>query len=205
MQVVTSVNVACGGHAGDEASMFRCSELAAGLDLRIGAHPSYPDRENFGRISVDIRGDHLVWTIVEQIESLREIAGTAGARLSYFKPHGALYNDALVNLGIRGCVESAAGMTSLPLMLMPSKNWAHKPKFVIREGFIDRAYRRNGTLLPRSKPGALILDPDRAASQALALADRVDSLCVHSDTPGALELVQAARRRLEEAGYRIGP
>jgi UPF0271 protein len=205
MQVVSSVNIACGGHAGDDDIMLERCELAAQLGVRVGAHPSYPDRENFGRVSMSIRDDRLVWTIVEQVERLRKIGEKAGVTVSYFKPHGALYTDVLKSDAVRGCIFSVAGRTSLPVMLLASPELATRSKLIIREGFIDRAYRRDGTLQPRGEPGALILDPEQASRQALELADRVDSLCVHSDTPGALELARAARRRLEEAGYLIGP
>lgn len=203
MQIVSSVNIACGGHAGDDDSMLAACRMAAELRLRIGAHPAYADRTNFGRVTVPMDCEDLVDCIVEQVERLRHIAGGAGTSVAYFKPHGALYNDAVRDVEIRRAIFSAAQMTFLPVMLLASA-LAPIPG-ILREGFIDRTYRRDGTLQPRSEPDALILDPGAAASQALELAPRVDSLCVHSDTPGALELAKAARAALEEAGYIIGP
>lgn len=200
MAIVTSVNIACGGHAGDELSMRRTVTAARAAGVRIGAHPSYPDRAGFGRVSMDMDLQSLRGSILEQVTTLAAVAAQQGAQISYLKPHGALYHDAIGNPGVADALFAAAGELSLPVMLL-----ACAPRAQIREGYIDRGCLPDGTLLPRGLPGALILDPAAAARQAVALAPEVDSLCVHSDTPGAPVLIAAARAALEGAGYLIGP
>ena len=204
LHTVTSASIACGGHAGNDDIMFERCRLAEKLGVRIGAHPSYPDPDNFGRVTVEMDPHELAASIEEQIERLRKAAAAAGAEVAYFKPHGALYNDFLRRTEVAGAIIAAASATSLPVMLLASSRLLDVPN-VISEGFIDRAYRPDGSLRPRSEPGALILDPELAGRQALDLAGRVDSLCVHSDTPGSVELARAVRSRLEQAGYRVGP
>lgn len=199
MGIVTSVNVASGGHVGDEKSMRRTVAAAKDAGLRIGAHPSYPDRSNFGRTTATMDAGELRRSIVEQVRRLKEIAELQGAELSYIKPHGALYNDAVTDPKVAEIVLGAAQELDLPVMLLASARQGN-----IREGFVDRAYMPDGSLKARGLPGAMILDPAGAAQQALALAPKVDSLCVHSDTPGAPELIRSARSALEQAGYIIG-
>lgn len=172
--------------------------------VRVGAHPSYPDLANFGRVSVSMAPEQIAASVVGQVERLIEIAGRLGAEVSYIKPHGALYNDAAKSGPIGEAVLAAGARLSLPLMVLAESPLAHAaPQSAIAEGFIDRAYASEGSLLPRSEPGALITEPAAAAEQALRLAPAVESLCVHSDTPGALELLRAARTALERAGYQI--
>lgn len=199
--LVTSATIACGGHAGDETTMLEAAARCVENGVRIGAHPSYPDREGFGRTTIDISSATLRSSLIEQIGSLSRIAASLGTRVSYIKPHGALYNDAASKGDVRMTVLAAAAAFELPVMML-----AGAPRVTgnfIREGFIDRNYRQDGSLLPRSEPGALIVDPADGAAQALRLAPDVDSLCVHSDSPGAVELMRAARRALEESGYEI--
>ena len=209
MQVVTSASIACGGHAGDIRTMRQTLRTAQGLKLRAGAHPSYPDRQNFGRVSMAIGGQALMDTIGEQVSALQEAALQIGTSVAYLKPHGALYNDAATDEEIARTVATVACLLGLPMMLLASAPTLAKltadGRAVIREGFLDRGYRADGTLIPRSQAGALICDPDEAAGQALRLAGSVDSLCVHSDSPSALLLAQAARAALKGAGMEIGP
>lgn len=204
LALVTSANVACGGHTGDLDTMRRTVKAALELGVRIGAHPSYPDRENFGRVTLEIPAAALVSSIVEQVRSLVDVARAEGVQVEYFKPHGALYNDAAWDPGVGQAAVEAAAALSLPLMMLAGSPLARAAAVpIIREGFIDRGYREDGSLIPRSEDSALVTDPDRAARQAVALASSVDSLCVHSDTPGALQLLRAAREALETAGYEI--
>lgn len=189
LDLVTSANIACGGHAGDREIMERTSRAALARGVRIGAHPSYPDRANFGRVTVEMPLTELMEEVTGQVQALVDITPIA-----YMKPHGALYNDAVANR------ELAKALSDLgwPLMLLDGSPYA-----AISEGFVDRAYRDDGRLVPRTEPGALITDLSLAADQAVSLAAKVDSLCVHSDTPGAIEILSAARRALEAAGYEI--
>lgn len=241
MEVVTSVSIACGGHAGDPETMRRTLEAARELGVRVGAHPSYPDPEGFGRRSVDIAPIELRASIEQQVSRLCDVAAKCGVEVAYLKPHGALYNDAVANPSLLGLLLDAGHALGLPLMLLGSavdrlllreeslaggtgallhltaaamldgrEIWrreigAGRLRLPIAEGFVDRAYGVDGTLVPRGHPGALITDRLEAAGQAVGLAGSVDSLCVHSDSPSALDLVTAARGALEAAGYEVGP
>lgn len=205
MEVVTSASVACGGHAGDESIMRRTLGVAKELGLRVGAHPSYPDRENFGRRSMPIGAENLRRSLEDQVSLLCDIAGSAGVEIAYLKPHGALYNDAAVDEGLLALLLDLGDRLGLPLMLLGSAGETSNSPGRLTEGFIDRAYRKDGTLVPRDQAGALITDPSAAAQQALALAPSVSSLCVHSDSPSALSLVRSARAALEAAGYEVRP
>ena len=208
LEMVTSASIACGFHAGDLDTMRKTLAACGELGIRAGAHPSYPDRENFGRVSMSMRPDSLVDCIGEQVSMLQEAALEMGMRIRYLKPHGALYNDAAVDESVARSIATAAGLLGLPMMLLASA--ATLPRLpgdvppVIAEGFLDRGYREDGTLVPRSESGALITEPAAAAEQAVRLAPSVDSLCVHSDSPAAARLARAARSALEAAGYEIG-
>lgn len=205
LNLITSMNIPCGGHTGDEGTMRKWCEESLRRDLQIGAHVSYPDRAGFGRKTIETTETELLDSIRRQLAALIEAARWAGTTVSYVKPHGALYND-----GVRGEEPARAALialsheTGLPLMILEGSTLAAgNPIPIIKEGFIDRAYLSDGSLAPRSDPGALVTDPAVAARQALQLAPQVDSLCVHSDTPGALRLLSAAREALIDAGYEI--
>lgn len=201
--LITSASIACGGHAGDRASMAAAVRLCIERGLRIGAHPSYPDRQGFGRVSMPMEPAESIVAIVSQVEELQDVAQGLGASVAYIKPHGALYNDAASHSEIAGVVAEASRDLGLPLMCLAGSELVTTAG-AIAEGFIDRGYSDGGRLIPRGQPGASITEPDEAAAQALRLAPKVDSLCVHSDTPGAPTLMAAARRALEAAGYVIG-
>lgn len=203
LDLVSSANIACGGHAGDLESMERTVRAAAARAVRIGAHPSYPDRARFGRVTMTMPPSALEHSIVEQTRSLAEVCERLGAEVAYLKPHGALYNDAAWNSEVGRAVIQAASRLSLPLMILADSSLARSAPGALREGFIDRAYNPDGSLVPRTEPGAVISEAGVAAEQALALAERVDSLCIHSDTPRAADLLRAAREALEAAGYAI--
>lgn len=213
-QIVSSVNIACGGHAGDEASMKTAVELAIKYKLNIGAHPSFPDRENFGRKIIKIPHDELVESLVNQTENLRRICREFGAKLSHLKPHGALYNLAAQDFQSAQAIIAAVRILDgdpLPIMGLASSpfiDWIKQAGLpALEEAFADRRYEANGMLRSRQHHDAVIEDPDLAARQGyqivfegkvIAITGEVikihaDSLCVHGDTPNALLIAKAVR------------
>lgn len=195
-RLATVANIACGGHAGDRASMERAVALSAKHGTRIAAHPSYPDREGFGRTTMAIEPEALGRSVEEQCRALASVAGT----IALVKPHGALYHDlgknpALADAFLAG-VERALGPATI--VGPPGSPLAARTRFVA-EGFADRGYDGDA-LIPRGRPGALIEEPSRAAEQALSLASRVQTICVHGDTPNAVAIARAVRDALERAG-----
>jgi 5-oxoprolinase (ATP-hydrolysing) subunit A len=225
-------NVACGGHAGDESSMRRAALLCALHGAALGAHPSYPDREGFGRRPMRIAPAELRRSVREQCARLATIAGAgagagrgsgraprdeigrtpagidagAGASIAFVKPHGALYHAAHDDAAtaealVLGAIEGlGAGLTIVgPPRGALAEAAARAGVAFAREGFADRATRADGTLVPRGEPGALVLDPAAAADRARALAasGEVDTICVHGDTPGAVDLARAVRAALD--------
>ena len=209
LTIVSSCNIACGGHAGDDASMRATIASAISNSVAIGAHPSYPDREGFGRRSNFLAGDELRVSLLAQINKLASIANELGAALVHIKPHGALYNDAvndrdLADL-VAGCVATAAPGTAfvgLPDSEMQRAANRHSLNFVA-EGFIDRAYQDDGQLVPRSEPGAVHKSLELILPQAVSLVGKVDTLCIHGDTPGAVTAATAVRDALESQGVEI--
>ncbi len=208
-RIATQVNIACGGHAGDAASMARAVDLAVSSGANIAAHPSYPDRAGFGRTTLSIAPADLGRAVGEQCRTLRGIASAARGRVAVVKPHGALYHDlgkdpALATAFLDGVV--AALGKDLAIVGFPGSPF--EARVVARgmtwigEGFADRGYDEDGALLARTRPGALILSPDDAARQALALSNerRIGTVCVHGDTPGAVAIARAVRAELESAG-----
>lgn len=219
--IVTSANVASGGHVGDEASMAACVALAIEHGVSLGAHPSYRDREGFGRREVEIDSAELRDEILRQIEALAAIATPAGTRIRYLKPHGALYNRIAVDPVQADAVALAARDAALPLLgLADTAIHAAADRHGVaffREAFADRAYLPDGTLAPRSIEGAVITGPLAAAECAVRMAVdgrvetldgtvirvEVDSLCVHGDTPGAVAMAAAVREQLAAAGVEL--
>jgi UPF0271 protein len=187
--------IACGGHAGDDASMKRVAAVARA----VGAHPSYPDRAGFGRTSMAIAPADLEATIREQCARLAAVA-----RVSYVKPHGALYHDAAkdpvlaaaVIAGVRAALGDAVTVIGPPRGALRDAALAAGLGY-LREGFADRATRPDGSLVPRGDPGALITDPARAAARTRELAADHDTVCIHADTPGALVIGRAVRSALD--------
>lgn len=220
--LVSSASIACGGHAGDAASMRTAVAGAAAARVAVGAHPSYLDRAGFGRVRVAVEPDELRAQVLDQLRAL----AAAGADVRYVKPHGALYHAAtedaataravaaavadlsaelgreLPILGLGGAIEGAASDAGLPFHL---------------EAFLDRGYRADGSLVPRGAPGALLEDPDAVAERALRLATEgvviavsgeavhsaAASLCVHGDSPGAVAMARAVRSALDAAGIEV--
>lgn len=206
--LLTSVNVACGFHAGDPLTLRRVCALAAASGCAIGAQVSYPDLAGFGRRFMDMQPDDLAAAVVYQVGALSAMARLAGTDVRYVKPHGALYNAIVHHAGQAAAVAAAVRDLdpSLPVLGLPGSEIERACAAVglrfVREGFADRAYTLEGTLVPRTQAGALITSPAAAAAQAVRLADEgVQSVCVHSDTPGAVALVAACRDALAAEGF----
>ncbi|HMG21912.1 MAG TPA: LamB/YcsF family protein [Kofleriaceae bacterium] len=197
------LNIACGGHAGDAASMERVVAWCVGAGRAIGAHPSYPDRPNFGRRSLAIAPAALGQAVGEQCAALAAIARRHDRAVAYVKPHGALYHDAAADPALaRAVVTAAADALGDAITVIGPPGGALREAAAARgvgyasEGFADRRMRPDGGLVPRSEPGALLTDPADAAAQARVLAGRVDTICCHADTPGALAIAGAVHRAL---------
>lgn len=218
MPLVSSCNIACGGHTGDSASMRRAVRSALRAGVAVGAHPSYPDRDHFGRRSVSLKEDQLTQAILEQCRALADIAAREGARLHHVKPHGALYNDLATDEGPGGAfLDAVTQLDPVPMVYglagspFSEQVIARGLRF-IHEGFADRRYASMDRLLPRSRPGAVLTDNDQVLAQVEALVLRgstdsveqggaelpVESICIHSDTPRAPALLRSIRVRLEE-------
>jgi UPF0271 protein len=209
----SSVNVACGFHAGDAATMRAVCAEAALRRKSIGAHVSHLDREGFGRRDLEVDPHELRQQVVQQISALRIGAGLEHGRVGYVKPHGALYNRASVDRVYADAIVSAiaAADRHLKLLAPPGSEMLRSAEQHgiegVAEGFADRAYAADGTLVPRSEPGAVLTQPDAVIAHALELArsGRFGSLCIHSDTPGAAQLAIAVRNRLIGAGFEVRP
>lgn len=208
---ITSANVACGAHAGDDSTMAAACVLAARHGVALGAHPGYADRANFGRVEIALSPSELGGLIGEQLRALREHAERAGATIRHVKPHGALYHvlnreaeQALLFADAVSSLAPGAAVFGPPSGALREACAATGVVFVA-EGFIDRGYRGDGALIPRGEPGALLHDEAAAVAQALALvrARRVRTLCVHGDGPAAARLLTASREALSAAGIRI--
>ncbi|MFD5101857.1 LamB/YcsF family protein [Streptomyces albidochromogenes] len=223
LSVVTSANVACGFHAGDAATMRRVCELAAERGVRIGAQVSYRDLAGFGRRSMDVPSAELTAEVAYQIGALEVFARAAGSRVSYVKPHGALYNRV-----VRDEEQAAAVVDGVllagggrPVLGLPGSRFldiaAKAGLPVVAEAFADRAYTAEGTLVPRAQENAVVTDPGTVVERSLSMARsgvvtslcgrpvavRARSLCLHGDTPGAVDLARRVRERLEDAGVRV--
>jgi UPF0271 protein len=205
LAVVTSANLACGFHAGTRATMHAVCAGAVRRGVAVGAQVSYDDRENFGRLPLDVPGDVLREQVAEQVGALSAIAAAEGARVAYLKPHGALYHRVASDEVQATAVLDGSG--DLPVLGMPGSLLlalaAQRGRGTRLEGFPDRGYTADGTLVPRDRPGALVTDPDEVAARAVALASTVDSVCVHGDSPGAVTTARAVRRALEAAGLDV--
>lgn len=198
------VHVACGGHAGDAASMERVVVACQRLGTRVGAHPSYVDREGFGRRERDVAPDELASQIADQCRAIRAVAERRGLVVTSAKLHGALYHAAHRDDGIaRACV-SAIGRALGDVAIVGLANGRLAAEAsgaghaFLREAFADRGVRADGSLVPRGEPGALVSDPAEAAARArsLATSGTVDTICVHGDTPSAVAIVRAVREAL---------
>ena len=207
LELVTSANLACGYHAGDAEIMRTVCGLAAARGVAVGAQVSYADRENFGRVARDVAFELLRDQVEDQVSTLARIAEAAGTRVGYVKPHGALYNTVVHHEEQARAV--LAGSADLPVLGLPGSALlrlaADTGRTCVREGFPDRGYTAQGTLLPRGEPGALLDDPSVIASRAVAMArsGQVSSVCVHGDSPGAVRTATQVRRALRSAGFEL--
>ncbi|MES2660338.1 MAG: 5-oxoprolinase subunit PxpA [Verrucomicrobiota bacterium] len=209
--LVSSANIACGGHAGDEETMRRTIDLAMASGVAIGAHPGYEDREHFGRRAMAFPLDRVTDLVARQVEKLASLAEAAGATLHHVKPHGALYNQADRDALFATAV--VTGITKIfPLAMLyalPNSRLAEAGQAagltICLEGFADRRYVANGSLMPRNEPGAVITDIDEAVSRAMDLAKsgKVETLCVHGDGPTAVAILRLLRKSLEADGLTI--
>lgn len=223
LRVVSSANVACGFHAGDPRVMRATVAAAREAGVAVGAHPGYPDLRGFGRVPMRLPPDAVRDDVLYQIGALAAFAGAEGVRLAHVKPHGALYNAMVDDPELALAVAEAVGELddALPMMVLAGSaaeralEAAGVP--ILREGFLDRAYLADGSLVPRGTPGAVHTDADRVVAQALSLARdgrvratdgsdlqlRVDTLCIHGDTPSAVVLAGRVREALEAAGVQV--
>jgi UPF0271 protein len=212
MKIITSANIACGFHAGDPSIMRKTCDMAVENNVAIGAHVSYPDLAGFGRRFIDMKPDELADAVVYQLGALAGCARVAGSAITYVKPHGALYNTIVRHQAQADAVARAVKQydSTLPLLGLPGtgseieRAAAENGLTFLFEGFADRGYAADGTLIPRSQPGALLTDGDAAAAQAIDVAERgITSICIHSDTPGAAELGASVAVGLLQAGFEL--
>jgi UPF0271 protein len=221
--LVSSVNIACGFHAGDPATMIRSVRLAQGAGTAIGAHPGHPDRVGFGRRELGLDAEQAHADTLYQIGALAGIVRSQGGALHHVKPHGALYLQMLRDEGLARAVAAAvrAFDRQLPLLVLagsPMQRFAEaEGARTVREAFPDRGYLADGLLAPRSMSGSLIRDPAQAAARAVAMATggpvaAVDggevvlepqTLCIHGDNPESVEIARAVRQALESAGVTV--
>ncbi len=216
MEYVTSINVACGGHAGDETMMAAMVALAKEKGVNVGAHPSYPDRENFGRIDMNMDANELLDTVRDQIQLLVDIGTNNGVNLSHVKAHGALYNRAVIDEEIAQTIGEAIIQVDPLLKVMGLAGSKMLSVFdglgldTMAEAFADRSYESDGTLRNRKYDDALITDPNKAALQAKNMVEgtvisfegkviemNTQTICIHSDTPNAVAIAEAVREEIK--------
>ena len=225
MPSFTSINVACGGHAGDAQTMKTTIEQALRWKAAVGAHPGYPDRKNFGRAELDLLPEEVASSVYHQVRALAEIAATCGTHLTHVKPHGALYNQAVHNRELADAIADGVKRFRSDIILVglagsPMLDVFRAAGFpVAAEAFADRRYEPDGTLRSRKHDDALIRDPVEASRQAVSIAERAainasdgsqvlvtaDTICIHGDTPGAPKIAAAVAKTLREAGIRLAP
>ena len=223
LTLVTSANIACGFHAGDAETMRKSIETARGCEVAVGAHPSLFDRENFGRKELPVKPDEILEAVVYQLGIFQAIAEAAGARPNHVKPHGALYNMAVRDEELADAICRAIAKVDAKLILFAPQNSAlartgeKNGLQIAHEVFADRNYLSNGSLVPRSRPEALLHDPAEAAARVVRMLGeskvrsvdgvdvdvRAETICLHGDTPGAVDFARVLRTRLEKEGVEI--
>ena len=212
MPLLTSANIACGFHAGDAGTIRTQVNRAVDLGVRIGAQVSYRDLAGFGRRVMLIEPGDLVDDVLYQVSALDGLARLAGDRVRYVKPHGALYHRTLTDTDQAEAVATAVAAWNracgpVAVLTAGDGELARQARgmgvTVVNEGFADRAYGIDGRLVPRTEPGALVLDPHEAGEQAVRLAADAASICVHGDTPGVVAIATQVRHALHAAGYRL--
>jgi UPF0271 protein len=220
MRSITSANVACGGHAGNEETMRLTIEQALRYGIAVGAHPGYPDRENFGRLQLKMAPNEVAESVSEQVRALAQVAQTCGAQVVHVKPHGALYNQAVRNRELARAIADGVARWRRDVVLVglagsPMLEVFREAGFAVAaEAFADRRYEPDGTLRSRKFEDALIRDPEQAARQALGMVERAvvkasdgsdvavapQTICIHGDTPGASAIAAEVARVLRESG-----
>lgn len=224
LKVVSRCSIACGGHAGDEQSMSLSLHMAKELGVLAGAHPSYPDREGFGRSRNNVSLSELAVSLKGQVSALQRLAAVTGVPVSHIKPHGTLYNDAARDGELASLVAGLCVDEGIHVLLGPPASEMERAAHAaglsyIAEGFADRAYEADLSLTPRSFSGAVLEDHETQRAQALSmtlqhlvtartgqtLPIRVQTICLHGDTPGAAENAARLRTALEQQGVGIGP
>ena len=223
LELVTSANVACGFHAGDPAGLLRTCTAALDHGVRVGAQVAYRDLAGFGRRYIDVEAQDLTADVIYQIGALQALAGAAGSTVSYVKPHGALYNTIVSDRGQARAVAHAVRAVDASLPVLGIKGSAFFTEAAelglrcVAEAFADRAYQPDGHLVSRRVPGAVLTDPDQIADRVLAMVHTgqvtavdgsvipiaVESVCVHGDSPGAVGIAAAVRRRLTDEGVQL--
>ncbi len=223
MRYITSANVACGGHAGDENTMRETVRFARQLSVAVGAHPGYPDRANFGRIESPMAPAEIEASVRDQIAALAAVAAPLGVRLVHCKPHGALYHAANKSSEIAAAIGRAVLESDEQLVMVGQAGsstltlWESMGLSCAAEAFADRAYEPDGMLRKRTLPGALLDDPAKAARQALDIATRhiavatdgselrvkAKTICIHSDTPGSVAIARAVNEQLKQGGVQV--
>jgi 5-oxoprolinase (ATP-hydrolysing) subunit A len=223
MRSVTSVNIACGGHAGDDKTMETTIEQALRAGVAIGAHPGYPDRENFGRLELKMPVQAIPDSIYAQVRALAKVAAACRAPVVHVKPHGALYNQAVHNRELAETIAKGVARWSTQVVLVglagsPMLDVFREAGFAVAaEAFADRRYEPDGTLRSRKFDDALICDPQAAAQQALNIAQRgiivardgsevkltAQTICIHGDTPGAPKIAAAVAQTLRESNVAL--
>jgi UPF0271 protein len=227
MNFITSANIACGGHAGDEGTIRATVDLAQKRGVAIGAHPGYRDKANFGRVALTMEPLALIEEVSAQVRAVVDVVGAAGGIVRHVKAHGAMYNQAERDAAIARSIATGIfddGRGSSVLVFAPPGSAmlaaaAAMDLKVAREGFVDRAYERDGTLRSRKLPNALHTDPRVAVAQALSFVHEggvrasdgsflpleVDTLCIHGDTPGAVAIAEAVRAAFAREGIQVRP
>lgn len=223
MPYLSSINLACGFHAGDPMVIQQTVQTAVKYNLAVGAHPGYPDLQGFGRRKIEMSPEEVEAMVLYQIGALWGFLRSARIEMTHVKPHGALYNQAAQEVRLANAIARSVRRFSKELILVGLAGSAlieaglECGLNVANEGFVERGYQADGRLVPRGMEGAVIHDPIIAARQAIQLAMdgitvhkgemamnvKIDTLCIHGDSPNALEIVRAVRSALEEAGYKI--
>jgi UPF0271 protein len=223
LRCVTSANIACGGHAGDAATMRSTIEQAQRAGVAVGAHPGYPDRENFGRLELKMSPAEVADSVYAQVCALAEIAKACRARVVHVKPHGALYNQAAKNRELAQAIATGVARWSRGVVLValagsPMLDIFKDAGFAVAaEAFADRRYEPDGTLRSRKFDDALLREPEQAARQALSIVERgevtasdgrevavsAQTICIHGDTPGAKEIAAEVARVLRDSGISL--
>lgn len=225
LDLVSSANIACGFHAGDATTMRDTVKAAASRGVAIGAHPSYPDIPGFGRRELGLSPKEIRFHVASQLRAIGDVCGAEIAKLSYVKPHGALYNRAAKDSTAADAIVQAICEVdpSLVVLGLAGSEMARAAERgglgFAAEAFADRAYKPDGSLVPRNEPGAVIHDVQTAVDRAITLVKSgtitaddgttlgivAQSLCVHGDNPEAVPMLRELRARLENSGVRIAP